>query len=542
MKLRIVFLFFSFLSFGLFAQFSGDTSFKYNFESNLGELLKYKKELNAADSIQKVIVNQDLKQRIGFLIANKYLYLSENNQKIEAYKTIKEYLNTFPADIRLDSCKRFFLAYLLRNKSRQNINYNKVFTYWTDLVKFYQKLSYLEAIKYNEGFLQNENELHLGVLYINYCITGFPLDKTALTQIKKNLEALSVANVKKEESKKELLETKELSDSSKVKNTYLEEELKLMKPMLARKQYSSLSRLIAHDLLLFPQHPKLLEVKKQLVINDYRNQMERYKNVDENLYFLTLPDAAKCIPGTLNNLGYLSVITQINYVRRLVGIYDSCVINPAFAAACQQAALMMEANDDLDHHPPRNWKCYKHEAAEEAGNSNLSLGYGFNRALMGQMTDNGARNGPCGHRRWILNPYNSVFGLGSTLDAMCLKVFATEVGSWPAANKRNNFNDTQFVAWPSADYFPLEIAPNRWSFSLDGADFKGVNISVTCNGVPHHVSMERQQQGNALNTVVWTIDKLLVKDQTYCVTVSNVINKNKEKKTYTYKVVFLDTK
>jgi hypothetical protein len=161
---------------------------------------------------------------------------------------------------------------------------------------------------------------------------------------------------------------------------------------------------------------------------------------------------------------------------------------------------------------------------------------------MGQMTDNGARNGPCGHRRWILNPYNSVFGLGSTLDAMCLKVFATEVGSWPAANKRNNFNDTQFVAWPSADYFPLEIAPNRWSFSLDGADFKGVNISVTCNGVPLHVSMERQQQGYALNTVVWTIDKLLVKDQTYCVTVSNVINKNKEKKTYTYKVVFLDTK
>lgn len=542
MKLRIVFLFFSFLSFRLFAQSVEDSLFSFNFESKLGELLKYKKELKAGDTSHVAFLNQGLIQKLDFLIANKYLSLSENNQSIDAYKPIKEYINTFQVDRRLDSCKVFFLAYLQRNQSRQNINYKKVFTYWTDLSKFYQKLSYLEAIKYNEGFLQRENELQLGVLYINYCLTSFPQDKLALTQIKKSLEALVIANVKKEEAEKERLEINVIRDSFHAENVFLLEELKRMSAMLERKQFSSLSRLIHKHLLLFPQNPQLLAIKKQMVISDYRNQMERYKNVDENLYFQSKPDASKCIPGVLNSMGNLSVITQINYVRRLVGIYDSCVINPAYAAACQQAALMMEANDDLDHHPPRGWKCYKHEAAIQAGNSNLSLGYGFNRALMGQMTDNGAKNGPCGHRRWILNPYNTVFGLGSTLDAMCLKVYATEDVNVSASNNHYNFNDSQYVAWPSADYFPLDIAPSRWSFSLDGADFKGVNISVTCNGVPLRVIIEQQHQGYALNTVVWTLDKLPVKDLVYVVKLSNVVNKHKVKKTFSYKVIFLDIK
>lgn len=542
MKLRIVFLFFLFLSFRLFAQSGEDSLFSFNFGSKLGELLKYKKELKASDSSHVAFLNQGLIQKLDFLIANKYLSLSENNQSIDAYKPIKEYLNTFQVDRRLDSCKVFFLAYLQRNQSRQNINYKKVFTYWTDLSKFYQKLSYLEAIKYNEGFLQRENELQLGVLYINYCLTSFPQDKLALTQIKKSLDALVIANVKKEEAEKERLEINVIRDSTHAENVFLLEELKRMSAMLERKQFSSLSRLVHKHLLLFPQNPQLLAIKKQMVISDYRNQMERYKNVDENLYFQSKPDASKCIPGVLNSMGNLSVITQINYVRRLVGIYDSCVINPAYSAACQQAALMMEANDDLDHHPPRSWKCYKHEAAIQAGNSNLSLGYGFNRALMGQMTDNGAKNGPCGHRRWILNPYNTVFGLGSTLDAMCLKVYATEDVNVSASNNHYNFNDSQYVAWPSADYFPLDIAPSRWSFSLDGADFKGVNVSVTCNGVPLRVIIEQQHQGYALNTVVWTLDKLPVKDLVYVVKLSNIVNKHKVKKTFSYKVIFLDIK
>lgn len=513
-----------------------------NFESDLKDLLKYRKDLNSIDSIFPAFTIHGLHKRVDYLIANKYLTMSETDQMIDAYKSLKEYLNAFQAEVRLDSCKRLFLKYLVRNKVRQNINYKKVFTYWTDLSKFYQKLSYLEAVKYNESFLQKENELHLAMLYINYCITAFPQDKLALTQIKKNLDGLLIVNLKSGETKKDLNEIIEISDNTQVKNILLEEDLKLMSSMLTRKQYSSLSRLLNKDLLLFPQHPKLLAIKKQLIISDYKNQMERYKNADENLYFLQMPDASKCFPGLLNNLGNLAVITQINYVRRLAGIFDSCILNPSYAAACQQAALMMEANDALNHHPPRNWKCYKHEASVEAGNSNLSLGYGFNRALMGQVTDNGASNGACGHRRWILNPYNSVFGLGSTLDAMCLKVFSTEDNSVSGKNSFNNFNDSQFVAWPSADYFPLQIAPNRWSFSLDGADFKSANISVTCNGVPLRVSIEKQEQGYALNTIVWTFDKIPVKDQVYQVKVSNVYNKNKEKKSFSYKVVFVDIK
>jgi hypothetical protein len=513
---------------------------QYNFESDLSVLMAFKKSLKSIDSIFPGLNHISLHHRIDFLIANRYLYLSVDEKSVEAYKFLKAYINTAPIESRLDTCKNFFLNYLIRNKNKVDLNYKKVFTYWTDLSKFYQKLSYLEAIKFNESYLQKEKELRLAVLYINYCLGAFPQDKLALTQLKKNLDALLIANIKSGESKQELSEIIEVSDNTQVKNLQLEEDLKLMNLMLGRKQFSLLSRFLKKDLLLYPQHPKLLAVKKQLIINDYKKQTERYVNIDENLYFSQVPNAARCIPGMLNDFGNLSVLTQINYVRRLAGIYDSCIIDPTYAAACQQAALMMESNDALDHHPNHNWKCYKREAALEAGNSNLSLGYGFNLALMGQMTDNGAGNWACGHRRWILNPYNDIFGLGSTLNAMCLKVFSTENSG--RVNHRNEFNDSQFVAWPSADYFPIAIAPNRWSFSLDGANFKQVSISVISNGIPLKVKLEKQMEGYALNTVVWTLDKSPIKDQVYVVKINNVYSKNNEIKSYTYKIVFLEIK
>ena len=501
-------------------------------------MLKYKSNLLSIDSIYPSFKNENIHHQIDFIIAAKYLILSENDPAYDAYKLIKEYLNGFPLEIRLDSCKNFFLSYLLRNKSRQNINYKKVFASWTDLSKFYQKSSYLEAVKFNENFLQKENELHLATLYLNYGFKAFPNDKLKLAQIKKNLDDLLIANLKNGTASKELAAIIELSDNSQIKSLLLEEDIKLMNSMLFRKQYSALSRFVNKDLILFPQHPKLLSIKKQLVINDYRNQIARYDSVDENLYFLKLPDASKCIPGVLSDLGNSAVLTQLNYVRRLAGIYDSCVISPEFAPACQQAALMMEANHRLDHAPSSNWACYKREGAEAAGNSNLSLGHGFNHALMGQVNDDGSNNWACGHRRWILNPYNSTFGLGSTVYAMCLKVFYTENSS--REKYVHSFSDSQFVAWPSADYFPLEMTPNRWSFSLDGADFKNAKVSVTCNGIQLSVRMEQEAHGYALGTLVWTLGSFPVKDKAYVVKISNVLNMDNVNKTYTYKVVFLE--
>ena len=91
-----------------------------------------------------------------------------------------------------------------------------------------------------------------------------------------------IANLKNGTASKELAAIIELSDNSQVKSLLLEEDIKLMNSMLFRKQYSALSRFVNKDLILFPQHPKLLSIKKQLVINDYRNQIARYDSVDEN--------------------------------------------------------------------------------------------------------------------------------------------------------------------------------------------------------------------------------------------------------------------
>jgi hypothetical protein len=77
---------------------------------------------------------------------------------------------------------------------------------------------------------------------------------------------------------------------------------------------------------------------------------------------------------------------------------------------------------------------------------------------------------------------------------------------------------------------------------LDGADFKNAKVSVTCNGVQLNVKLEKEAHGYALSTLVWTLGSSPVKDQVYVVKISNVLNFNDVKKTYTYKVVFLDIK
>jgi hypothetical protein len=54
--------------------------------------------------------------------------------------------------------------------------------------------------------------------------------------------------------------------------------------------------------------------------------------------------------------------------------------------------------------------------------------------------------------------------------------------------------------------------------------------------------MENAAHGYALSTLVWTLGSFPGKDQVYVVKISNVLNVNDVKKTYTYRVTFLDIK
>lgn len=311
------------------------------------------------------------------------------------------------------------------------------------------------------------------------------------------------------------------ANDSKVK---LDNYCKSLKAQLDKSDFSGFSGQIRSALNEFPENKELLELKKSFVIKDYNANVLNAGSVSK--LFDKSPDIKKCQSGNVSQEANSAIIKRINYLRRLAGIYDSCVLDPVLNKKAQFAAHMMEANNTLSHAPKSTWKCYNKDGADAASKSNLSLGYGFLEALMGQIEDDGAGNHACGHRRWILNPDNNVFGHGSTNESMCLYTVSTYNKS---LSKSTGFKDTQFIAWPSKDYFPQDLVPVRWSFSLKDADFSAAQVGVTSDGKSIKLSKEKLEQGYAVNTLVWSMSQKTEAGKTYVVKISNV-------KVYSYKL------
>lgn len=299
--------------------------------------------------------------------------------------------------------------------------------------------------------------------------------------------------------------------------TTLDAAVKSVQASIQASKFTQASNDLRKYLLLYPANTELLKLKRQLVLADYKANvlsqssiellMERNKNIN------------KCDAGKVSAESDKQLLQRINYVRRLAGIYDSCVLDPALNKKAQHAAYMMDVNNQLSHTPSSSWKCYTKEGAGTAGSSNLSLGYGFIDALMGQIEDDGLGNDAVGHRRWILNPENNVFGHGSTDNAMCLYVIGTYNKTF---SKAISIPDTQFVAWPAADYFPLKLVSERWSFSLKGAEFEQASVTVNAAGKPLKVVKEKPAYGYAMNTLVWKVPGVASVNVTYTVRIKNV--------------------
>lgn len=275
-----------------------------------------------------------------------------------------------------------------------------------------------------------------------------------------------------------------------------------MKNLLEQRAFMQFARKIGPLFKKHPGHPELLNLKRMYVISDYRNNYESalaspaLKNV-----FLIAPDIRNCKAGALNENALMMIKNHMLYLRRLAGLTDTVVFREDWNSMAQQAALMMHAADRLSHQPGRSWSCYTKEGAMAASRGNLSLGTAMLHALDAQILDNGAGNEMCGHRRWILNPENRVFGFGSTGNAACLMVFGHE-GKQPISN--TGFTKDQFITWPAEDFFPYELMPARWSFSLSKADFSDARVSLIQDGRKIQIKKEKPNDGYGINTLVWT--------------------------------------
>lgn len=287
-----------------------------------------------------------------------------------------------------------------------------------------------------------------------------------------------------------------------------------------------------------PNDAATKQLEREWVTADYQQTYLLNNINDEDLEWTG--NYNECKPGTIGEEAQQKFLTTLNYFRRLAGVPDSCVLSDSLNVFCQYAAFVMDVNNALSHGIDKEWDCYSQKAFTGASNSNLSLGYHSTDALYGQLEDSGGNNQSVGHRRWILNPYRRVFGHGSTPDAMAL---------WALGGRDTNFDEknipdysSQYVLWPPKGFVPAEFYCNRWSVSIDGADFSNASVKVMIGKKTVPVTIYPLSNGYGLPTLVFSMDEMVYNIQTeitYEVEIAGISFYNKPAARLKYSVTFI---
>ena len=246
--------------------------------------------------------------------------------------------------------------------------------------------------------------------------------------------------------------------------------------------------------------------------------------------YSSTPNTGSCEAGEISTQSQTDFLLLVNKIRGLHGLKSLTL--GTMPNEMQEAALMMDANNKLDHHPTSDWTCYTSAGDTGAGASNLGLGYyTLGTAIVrGWLQDGGVYS--LGHRRWVLAPsmVNTVFG---------------DVGRGYAMQTMGyGGSDTvPFIAYPYREY-PTDLIGNaRWSFSVnDGSVYSSsvnysnatVNISDIGN-VPFDDLGANYGSGG---TIAWDYPRGVEANVPYTVTISGVTGAPES--TYTYTVTIID--
>ncbi|WP_130616287.1 S-layer homology domain-containing protein [Cohnella abietis] len=180
-------------------------------------------------------------------------------------------------------------------------------------------------------------------------------------------------------------------------------------------------------------------------------------------------------PGKLKPQYIEDGINAANFVRYLAGVPDDLVADSSLEQQQQTGALLNAVNKQLSHHPvqPADMSQSQFDLGYKAtSSSNLFLGSNtFYDNVLGYMSDSDASNiDRVGHRRWIINPTMKKTMFGMVYADMSYG-YPVPFATMSAFNSERNPSEVSYdyVAWPSAGYFPQEVfSPNdAWSVSLN---------------------------------------------------------------------------
>ncbi|HYV30350.1 MAG TPA: CAP domain-containing protein, partial [Candidatus Binatia bacterium] len=214
-------------------------------------------------------------------------------------------------------------------------------------------------------------------------------------------------------------------------------------------------------------------------------------------------DLTTCSPGSTDPAFRDLVALRINYYRAMAGVPAGIVFDSTFNTKDQAAALIMSANNALDHYPATTWACYSSDGYEGAGNSNIALANAGPDAVSAYIEDFGANNAAAGHRRWLLYPQTQLMGTGDVPDTGANYAGnAVWVQDGHYYDARPATRDS-FVSWPPPGFVPYPVVFARWSISFPDASFIGATVTMASNGVNVAVTKEPLSSSIGEPTLVW---------------------------------------
>jgi uncharacterized protein YkwD len=226
----------------------------------------------------------------------------------------------------------------------------------------------------------------------------------------------------------------------------------------------------------------------------------------------------RCIAGDNVAASRAATLRALNFTRSLAGLAP-VTFSSTLNRRSQLTALMMSANESLSHNPPRSWHCWTASGAANAARSNLALSYpaATSAGVITQYLDDaGSSNRPAGHRRWLLNPFATQMGSGSTINANAMTV----VG--PTSSSRPN---PDYTSWPTSGWFPNTLEPaGRWSLSSGNraVSFRDATVRVYRDGNLLKTVKNPVEDGYAMPTLVWQVPTSLAESGTFRVVVSGI--------------------
>jgi hypothetical protein len=213
---------------------------------------------------------------------------------------------------------------------------------------------------------------------------------------------------------------------------------------------------------------------RQEVANAFRNYYRKFIDARNGW----TGSVTGCRSGQ-NSAQYDAATLEIlKYYRAMAGVPADVEFAAKYNQAAQDAALIMEAKNSLNHNPPPSWPCFSESGKKGASSSNLCLGCVGPTAIDAYVDDRSVQG--VGHRKWALAPGQKVLGTGSSARAHALYVF----GDWRSDEEVAHIRE---VAWPPSGFVPHQFGLDPgypWSYQRHdaGADLSAARMILSHNG------------------------------------------------------------